>query len=112
MKAYDIAVGFAGNPLDRLSQRRADASRLAELAARPTPAPAVFVQAMPVLRGGGRVLSALHRLTQARCFGRRSEEVLLGRDANGAGLRLAAARRRRSRRGRRATRPPSSTSAG
>ena len=83
MNAYDIAVGFAGNPLDRLSEGRADANRLAELAGAPGARAIVFVQDMPVLRVEGTSLSALHRLDAARCFGPAREEVLLGRNETG-----------------------------
>jgi NAD+ diphosphatase len=83
MNPYDIAMGFAGNPLDRLSEGRADAMRLAELAGAPGARAVVFMQDMPVLRLEGALLSALHPLEMARSFGPAREEVLLGRDDSG-----------------------------
>jgi NAD+ diphosphatase len=83
MSAYDIAVGFAGNPLDRLSLGREDHQLYAELTASPRARAVVFVQAMPVLRLEGETLSALHSLNEARSFGPAQERVLLGRDETG-----------------------------
>lgn len=83
MSDYDIAVGFAGNPLDRLSLGREDHQLFAELTAAPRARAVVFVQAMPVLRLEGETLSALHSLDSARSFGPAQEEVLLGRDESG-----------------------------
>ena len=99
MNAYDIAVGFAGNPLDRLSEGRADASRLAELAGAPGARAIVFVQDMPVLRLEGRpsVGPAPPRCGPLFRTGARGGSA--GARRNGPGLRLAAARRRRLRRG-------------
>jgi NAD+ diphosphatase len=83
MSPYDMIIGFAGNPLDRLSQRRDDEAFFAELAAAPQARAMVFVQSMPVLRHDSEKLSALHPLQAARSFGAVREEVLLGRDAKG-----------------------------
>lgn len=83
MNAYDIAVGFAGNPLDRLSHLREDRGQLTELAADPRARAAVFVQSMPVLHQSGDGIVALHPLEAARMFGPVQEEVLLGRDERG-----------------------------
>jgi NAD+ diphosphatase len=74
-------IGFAGNPLDRLSQIRDDAAAVAELAADPSARAVVFVQSLPILSREGAL--ALHPLTQARKFGPAQVEVLLGRDAGG-----------------------------
>ena len=43
-------VGFSGNPLDRLSEKRDDAQTLAELVGRPDARSLVFVSDTPVLR--------------------------------------------------------------
>ncbi len=83
MNPYDLSVGFAGNPLDRLSHLRDDAEKLAALAAAPNARAAVFVQAMPVLRMEDERLRGLHPLAEARRLGEATEEVLLGRDAEG-----------------------------
>ncbi len=74
-------IGFAGNPLDRLSQIRDDTAAVAELAADPAARAVVFVQSMPILSSEGAL--ALHPLAQARNFGAAQVEVLLGRDAKG-----------------------------
>jgi len=74
-------IGFAGNPLDRLSQIRDDAAAVALLAADPQARAAVFVQSMPILSSEGAL--ALHPLAQARNLGAAQVEVLLGRDARG-----------------------------
>jgi NAD+ diphosphatase len=73
-------VGFAGNPLDRLSQIRDDAAAVADLAADASARAVVFVQSMPILSEGAL---ALHPLAKARKFGAAQVEVLLGRDARG-----------------------------
>jgi NAD+ diphosphatase len=82
MSAFD-QMGFAGNPLDRMSNLRDDALALADCANDPGARAVVFAQAMPVLRPNGAGLSALHRLSAARDFGCVREEILLGRDAAG-----------------------------
>ncbi|HUO54796.1 MAG TPA: NAD(+) diphosphatase [Rhodoblastus sp.] len=83
MNAYDLAVGFAGNPLDRIAQGRDDPAHLAELATAPGARAVVFVQSQPVLRLSDGELAAFHALPEARRFGVVHEEVLLGRDAEG-----------------------------
>ncbi|MCI4677521.1 NAD(+) diphosphatase [Rhodoblastus acidophilus] len=83
MSACDLAIGFAGNTLDRLSELREDAARLAKLALAPQARAVVFVQSMPVLRAEGETLAALHPLPKARALGSILAEVLLGRDATG-----------------------------
>ncbi len=79
----DLAIGFAGNPLDRLSLLREDGAALARLAADPAARAAIFVQSMPVLRLDGDKAVALHPLALARKIGAASIEVLLGRDVAG-----------------------------
>jgi NAD+ diphosphatase len=81
MDGFDI--GFSGNPLDRLSERRDDSDFIAALAADPNARAVVFVQSMPILRAEGDQRFALHPLAQARTFGAVQVEVLLGRDAGG-----------------------------
>jgi NAD+ diphosphatase len=76
-------IGFAGNPLDRLSELRDDAAAVAALAADPAARAAVFVQSMPALRLETERLRAFHPLARAREFGAAQAEVLLGRDAAG-----------------------------
>ena len=82
MSAFD-QMGFAGNPLDRLSALREDSLALAALADHPGGRAAVFAQGMPVLRPLGDGVSALHCLSEARAFGAVREEILLGQDAAG-----------------------------
>jgi NAD+ diphosphatase len=86
-----IDIGFSGNPLDRLSERRDDSDFIAALAGDPAARTAVFVQSMPILRAEGDKRFALHPLAQARRFGDVKVEVLLGRDEKGPvfGLLLA-----------------------
>ncbi len=79
----DPAVGFSGNPLDRLSPLREESEALARLAADPAARAVVFVQSMPVLRLDDEGASALHPLAQARLFGGVQAEVLLGQDDAG-----------------------------
>jgi NAD+ diphosphatase len=77
------AVGFAGNPLDRLSLLRDDEAALALLADHPAARAVVFVQSMTVLRANRDRLVAFHSLKQARAFGAAHTEVLLGSDETG-----------------------------
>lgn len=79
----DLAIGFAGNPLDRLSLLREDPAAMARLAADPAARATVFVQSMPVLRLDGDRAVALHPLALARKIGAAEIEVLLGRDEQG-----------------------------
>ena len=83
MSIFGLDIGFAGNPLDRLSSARDDAARLAELAGEAEARAVAFVQSMPALRVEGERLSSFHPLAAARAFGAIREEVLLGRDENG-----------------------------
>jgi NAD+ diphosphatase len=83
MSAYDLAVGFAGNPLDRLSEIRDDTEKVAEFYAAPNARAVVFVQTMPLLRKAGERLEALHSFAEARALAPPQAEVLLGRDDKG-----------------------------
>jgi NAD+ diphosphatase len=83
MNPYDIAVGFAGNPLDRLSQIRDDAEQIAALYAAPNARAVAFVQTMPVLRRDGDELEGVLAFAEARSLAAPLEEVLLGRDEKG-----------------------------
>ena len=80
---HQAAVGFAGNPLDRLSLLRDDEAALTLLADHPAARAVVFVQSMPVLRANRDRLAAFHSLAQARAFGPAQTEVLLGSDEAG-----------------------------
>jgi len=76
-------LGFAGNPLDRLSELRDNAAALADLAG-PQARAVVFAQAMPVLQSHGETFRALMPLVEARRLGEMQIEILLGRDEKGA----------------------------
>ena len=76
-------LGFAGNPLDRLSELRDNAAALADLAGAAARA-VVFAQAMPILQSDGEKFRALMPLAEARQLGDGQIEVLLGRDDKGA----------------------------
>ncbi|MBB4196889.1 NAD+ diphosphatase [Rhodoblastus sphagnicola] len=80
MNPFD-QIGFAGNPLDRLSEKRDDPSALAALGELGGRAVA-FVGAMPVLRPRGEGFEALHTLDDVKTLAA-VEEVLLGRDETG-----------------------------
>ena len=77
------SMGFAGNPLDRLSERRGDAAALAALRESFFARAVVFVGGMPVLRPNGAGLAALHALVEACALAGAFEPVLLGRDEAG-----------------------------
>jgi NAD+ diphosphatase len=83
MSRFDLDIGFAGNPLDRLSAIRDDAAQITELSAAPGARAAVFVQSMPVLGRDGKRLFGLHPFAEARRFGPAQAEVLLGQDEIG-----------------------------
>ncbi len=82
MSAFD-PMGFAGNPLDRLSALRDDAPALAALAEDKNARAVAFAQNMPVLCGDGAGQTALHALSEAEAFAPAREKILLGRDAIG-----------------------------
>ena len=71
-------VGFSGNPLDRLSEKRDDAQTLAELAARADARSLVFVSDTPVLKQRGEALDPFFTLGEAAALGARDEQTLLG----------------------------------
>ena len=76
-------VGFSGNPLDRLSEKRDDAQTLAELAAHPQARSLVFVSDTPVLKQKGDALDALFTLAEVEALGARDEQALLGQTPEG-----------------------------
>jgi NAD+ diphosphatase len=82
MSAFD-QMGFAGNPLDRLSELRGDAEALAALGKSEGARAVAFVRNMPVLRQNDEGLCALHPLAEARSLACAEEQVLLGRDETG-----------------------------
>ena len=71
-------VGFSGNPLNRLSEKRDDAQALADLAARADARSLVFVSDTPVLKQRGDALDAFFTLAEAEALGARDEQALLG----------------------------------
>ena len=71
-------VGFSGNPLDRLSEKRDDAQTLADLAARADARSLVFVADTPVLKQKGEALDAFFTLAEVEALGARDEQALLG----------------------------------
>ena len=71
-------VGFSGNPLDRLSEKRDDAQALAELTARADARSLVFVSDTPVLKQRGDALDAFFTLAEVEALGARDEQALLG----------------------------------
>jgi NAD+ diphosphatase len=82
MSAF-TSMGFAGNPLDRLSERRDDARALSALWESDGARAVAFVGAMPLLHSNGDGLAALHGLRDIRALAPAAEPVLLGRDGTG-----------------------------
>jgi NAD+ diphosphatase len=76
-------VGFSGNPLDRLSEKRDDGQALAELAAHAQARSLVFVLDTPVLKQRGDALDAFFTLAEAEALGAREEQALLGQTHEG-----------------------------
>lgn len=72
-------TGFAGNPLNRLSERRDDADHIAMLRADPTSRMVLIVRDTPVLARRGGELDALFTLEEAAAIGALRETALLGR---------------------------------
>ena len=72
-------VGFSGNPLDRLSELRDDAGKVAALARQDDARSLVFVADTPVLKQGEAGLEAFFTLAEVEALGPRLEQVLLGR---------------------------------
>ena len=90
-------VGFSGNPLNRLSEKRDDAQALADLAARADARSLVFVSDTPVLKQRGEALDPFFTLAEAEALGARDEQALLGQTPEAtifaALLKLEVARR-------------------
>jgi NAD+ diphosphatase len=76
--------GFAGAPLDRLSERREDAPYLAALRARPDAKAVLFARDMPLLARSEGALEPLFPLAALAGLGGARLEVLLGVGADGA----------------------------
>jgi NAD+ diphosphatase len=72
-------LGFAGNPLDRLSELRDDPAAIAALAARAEARCLILVRDQVVLRSVGEALDPWFLLPQARELGPERAFVLLGR---------------------------------
>lgn len=72
-------TGFAGNPLDRLSERREDAAHLAMLRADPSTRVVLIVRDIPVLARRGDEFDALFTFEEAAAIGPMRETALLGR---------------------------------
>ena len=77
-------VGFSGNPLDRLSERRDDPAAVAALAAHPQARSLLFVSDTPVLMRRGEALDPFFTLDAARGLGTTQECVLLGQTEAGS----------------------------
>ena len=71
-------VGFSGNPLDRLSEKRDDPATVAELAARADARSLVFVADTPVLKQTADGFDAFFTLAEVEALGARDEQALLG----------------------------------
>ena len=71
-------VGFSGNPLDRLSEKRDDAQALTEMMARADARSLVFVSDTPVLKQKGNALDPFFTLAEVEALGARDEQALLG----------------------------------
>ncbi|HUZ66053.1 MAG TPA: NAD(+) diphosphatase [Beijerinckiaceae bacterium] len=77
-------VGFAGNPLDRLSERREDADYVARLREDHASRIVLVLREAIVLARSGDAHEALFSFEDARAIGAFSETALLGRTAAGA----------------------------
>ena len=75
-------VGFSGNPLDRLSEKRDDAQTLAELVGRADARSLVFVFDTPVLRQTADGFDAFFTLAEVEALGARDEQALLGQTSD------------------------------
>ncbi|HLW91570.1 MAG TPA: NAD(+) diphosphatase [Roseiarcus sp.] len=76
--------GFAGNPLDRLSERREDQAFLAAARQAPKARAMVFARDMPILKKSAAGLEALFTLPEALALGRPRDSALLGALDDGA----------------------------
>jgi NAD+ diphosphatase len=77
-------TGFAGNPLDRLSERREDRDFIAALRLDPTSRTVLIVRDTPLLRATATGHAALFSFAEAEQLGNTGESALLGRTAEGA----------------------------
>ena len=82
--ARSPAFGFAGAPLDRLSDKRDDAAALEALRRRADARTVLIVRDMPILPAGAGVRDPLFATGEAEALGGARVEVLLGVDAHGA----------------------------
>ena len=82
MSPFDL-MGFAGNLLDRLSEKRDDAAALADLQKNFGARAVILAGAMPVLRHNGAGLSALHALKTTQELSGEAPIILLGQDETG-----------------------------
>ena len=108
--ARPLAFGFAGAPLDRVSERREDADCLAALRERgPTRARRSIARDMPILPPGDGAADAALPARRVAALGGARFEALLGADADGAPVfaaLLPTAPSRKSPTQRRLPRPP------
>lgn len=81
---HSFEVGFAGNPLDRLSERRDDADYVAKLRREPTSRVALILRDTPILARKGTTFDALFTFKEASAIGPFQEVALLGRTAERA----------------------------
>jgi len=75
-------TGFAGNPLDRLSEQRDDPAFIESLKADPSTRAVVIVRDMPIMRRVHDVFMPFFTLPDAMSLGAVREVALLGRDAD------------------------------
>ncbi len=71
-------VGFSGNPLDRLSEKRDDAVALSDLAGRADARSLVFVSDTPVLKQAAGGFDPWFTMSEVEALGARAEQALLG----------------------------------
>jgi NAD+ diphosphatase len=77
-------TGFAGNPLDRLSEKRDDADFIADLRRKPTSRTILIRQDIPILRRVGAGYEALFTFPEAARLGNVHDITLLGSTPEGA----------------------------
>jgi NAD+ diphosphatase len=82
--APPLAFGFAGAPLDRISERREDLGFVAALRQRADARFALIAREMPILPKGEGARDPLFPLFELAALGGARFEVLLGLDARGA----------------------------
>jgi NAD+ diphosphatase len=83
MKMLD-GLGFAADPLDRISYRREDEAEVARLRERDDARAILIARDMPVLRNGAAGLDPLLPLSEIDALGGAEVEALLGVKADGA----------------------------